>query len=125
MGEFSIIFTARDFNKSIEFYRDRLKLPVVQSWDNGSSEKGIVFQAADGLIEILSLKPGTEYVAPAHFELSIGITDVDIFYQFVKRQGLSIYGEIGDKPWGARTFSLLDPDGVKLIFSEPIQGKAS
>ena len=54
-GEFRCAFFARDYARSLEFYRDELELPVVDAWDHGPDDQGTVFGAASGLIEVLRL----------------------------------------------------------------------
>ena len=114
-GEFRFIFRAQDYEASVAFYRDGLELPIVGSWDRGPAERGTLFQAASGIIEVLALAPGAEYVPPQGMELSYEVDDVDGWYRWVREKGLSIRGELADKPWGHRSFSLTDPDGIKVI----------
>jgi len=121
MGTFTIIFVSKDFNQAVQFYRDKLKFPVLNQWDKGPGNQGCLFRIGEGQIEILSVKPGAEYKQPANFEISMDVEDADQFYAYVKSAGLPIRGEITDKPWGARAFSLTDPDGIKLIFSSRIK----
>jgi catechol 2,3-dioxygenase-like lactoylglutathione lyase family enzyme len=115
VGEFRFIFRAKDYEASVAFYRDGLELPVIGSWDRGLAERGTLFQAASGIIEVLALAPGEEYTPPQGVELAYEVDDVDRWHRRVQKKGLSIRGELADKPWGHRTFSLTDPDGNKVI----------
>jgi catechol 2,3-dioxygenase-like lactoylglutathione lyase family enzyme len=54
-GEIRFIFRAKDYDASVTFYRDGLELPIVGSWDRGPDERGTLFQAASGIIEVLAL----------------------------------------------------------------------
>jgi len=114
-GEFRFIFRAKDYEASVAFYRDGLKLPVIGSWDRGPAERGTLFQAACGIIEVLAFAPEDEYTPPQGVELAYEVDDVDRSYRRVQKKGLSIRGELADKPWGHRAFSLIDPDGNKVI----------
>jgi catechol 2,3-dioxygenase-like lactoylglutathione lyase family enzyme len=114
-GEFRFIFRAKDYEAALAFYRDGLELPIVSSWDRGPAEKGTLFQAGSGIIEVLALAPGAEYVPLQGGELACEVQDVDEWYQRIRDKGLPIRGELADKPWGHRTFSLTDPDGMKVI----------
>jgi catechol 2,3-dioxygenase-like lactoylglutathione lyase family enzyme len=113
--EFRIIFRAQDYPAAVSFYRDGLELPIVGSWDRGPAEKGTLFQAAAGIIEVLALPPGEPYRPPGAIEIAFEVDDVDRWYQRVREKGLPIRGELADKRWGHRAFSLTDPDGVKVI----------
>lgn len=120
-GEFRYIFRAKDYQTSVAFYRDGLELPIVSSWDRGPAEKGTLFQAASGIIEVLALAPGAEY-APVHGgELCYEVDDVDAWYERVQENGLTIRKGLADRPWGHRTFSVTDPDGIKVILFTKIK----
>ncbi|MDY7078363.1 MAG: VOC family protein [Chloroflexota bacterium] len=114
-GEFRFIFRAKEYEASVSFYRDGLELPIVGSWDRGPAERGALFQAASGIIEVLALAPGEEYTPLQGGELAYEVDDVDEWYRRVQEKGLSIRKELTDRPWGHRTFSVTDPDGIKVI----------
>jgi len=113
--EFRFIFRAKDYEASATFYRDGLGLSVVDSWDRGPAERGMLFQAGSGIIEVLALASGEEGVSLQGGELAYEVDDVDEWYRRIQEKGLSIRGELADKPWGHRAFSVTDPDGIKVI----------
>lgn len=113
---FRFIFWPRDYQASVDFYRDMLECPMVMDWDNGPENRGSVFKLGSGEIEMLALAPGKEAIDPKGFELYVEVPDVDAHYQFVQGKGIALRGEIADKPWGHRTFSIGDPNGIKVIF---------
>lgn len=119
-GKFRFIFRTQNYEGSVAFYRDGLGLPVVGSWDRGPAERGTLFQAASGIIEVLALAPGRERVSLQGGELAYEVDDVDGWYQRVQEKGLPIRGELADKPWGHRSFSVTDPDGIKVILYSTI-----
>jgi len=47
--------------------------------------------------------------------LAYEVDDVDEWYRRIQEKGLPIRGELVHKPWGHRTFSITDPDGIKVI----------
>lgn len=114
-GEFRFIFRTKDYEASVTFYRDGLELPIVGSWDRGPAQRGTLFQAATGIIEVLALAPGEEYTPLQGGELAYEVDDVDEWYRRVQERNLPIRGELADKPWGHRAFSVTDPDGIKVI----------
>ncbi|MGD1992944.1 MAG: VOC family protein [Anaerolineae bacterium] len=115
LAEFRLIFRAKDYEPSVAFYRDGLELMIVHSWDRGPDQRGTVFQAASGLIEVLALAADRDYVPPQGVEIAFEVEDVDAWYQRVQQKGLPIQGELANKPWGHRTFSVTDPDNIKVI----------
>jgi len=114
-AEFRIIFRAKDYDASVTFYRDGLELPVVGSWDRGPAERGTLFQAASGIVEVLALPHGEEHTPLQGVELAYEVDGVDARYRRVQEKGLPIRGKLADKPWGHRSFSVTDPDGIKVI----------
>jgi catechol 2,3-dioxygenase-like lactoylglutathione lyase family enzyme len=115
VGEFRFIFRAKDYEASVAFYRDGLELPIISSWDRGPAERGTLFRAGSGVVEVLALHPGETYVPPQGMELSFEVDDVDGWYERVLEKGLPINKGLADKPWGHRTFSVNDPDAIKVI----------
>jgi len=113
---FRFIFRAADYPKAIDFYRNKLEFPVIMDWDRSPAERGTVFKANTGEIEVLAVPPRMEHTHPQGFELCIEVDQVDTFCQFILSKGIRLNGNLSDKPWGHRTFSVLDPDGIKLIF---------
>lgn len=113
---FRFIYWTESYEETIHFYRDLLERPIVKEWDRGINERGTIFNAGGGEIEVLAISPGKVVVQPDGFEVAIEVEDVDDLYQYVKEKKVSIRGEIADKPWGQRTFSVNDPNGIKLIF---------
>src|SRR5688572_25588777 len=87
IGEFRCCFYARDYEKTLAFYRDGLEFPVLSSWDRSLDDRGTLFGAASGVIEVLALprpqqqKPGEDYRAPQGVSLVIEADDVDASYQ--------------------------------------------
>jgi len=46
--------------------------------------------------------------------ISFEVDDVDVEYERLKAEGVQIYQEMQDKPWGERSFVIDDPNGVHL-----------
>jgi len=109
------LFRAQNYDSVIAFYRDGLELPIVHSWDRGPDQRGTVFQAAAGLIEVIALTAGQRFTPAEGLEVGYEVTDVDAWYQRAQEKGLPIVGELSDKPWGDRSFALLDPLGVRVV----------
>lgn len=114
--DFCFIFRAKDYDKTVDFYRNQLECPVIQEWDNGPEQKGTVVYLGGLKVEMLAVTSGKGPIQPQGFELSIEVDDVNAYYQQVQEKGIAILGEIADKPWGQRAFSVNDPNGIKIIF---------
>ena len=53
-GQFRFSFFTHDYEGSVAFYRDALEFPVLESWNRNPDDRGILFGAASGIIEVLA-----------------------------------------------------------------------
>jgi catechol 2,3-dioxygenase-like lactoylglutathione lyase family enzyme len=118
---FQFVFEAKDYEASIRFYGEGLGLPVEHAWDRGA-DRGSIFRAADGFIEVVSNSMGLR--GPHGIGVAIQTEDVESRYRGVVSSGLVAEREAEDSPWGTREFFLLDPDGYAVTFFEE-RGEAS
>jgi catechol 2,3-dioxygenase-like lactoylglutathione lyase family enzyme len=123
--EFRCCFYARDYEKTLAFYRDGLQLPVLQSWDRSPDDRGTLFAAASGIIEVLALPQQrvltgvSDTRPPQGVGLVIEVDDVDVWYQRAVQKGLPITEGLVNQKWRHRSFQLTDPAGVGLyLFSK-------
>lgn len=117
-GQFRYIFTPKDYEAAVAFYRDGLQLPIDHDWDFGGGDCGTVFIAASGMIELLGLHPGADYVRPQGGYLLIQVDDADRWHALARQRGLTITQEPTSFPWGHRILRLADPDGLGIsLFS--------
>lgn len=62
-GEFRFSYFTPEYEATLAFYRDGLGFPVLESWDRNLDDRGTLFTAAFGVIEVLARPGGAE---PAH-----------------------------------------------------------
>ncbi|MBO0868559.1 MAG: VOC family protein [Micromonosporaceae bacterium] len=118
---FHYVFQARDYDAAVRFYGTGLGLPVIDSWDRGS-DKGTMFRAAGGVVEVVSDSLGLR--GPDGRGIAIQVPDVDAVYQSVLDAGLTVEQPPGPRPWGTKEFILLDPDRHAVTFFEtPAESK--
>jgi hypothetical protein len=48
-------------------------------------------------------------------------TDLDALLARLQRDGLSVCSPIGERPWGHREFTVIDPDGYRVTIARPIE----
>jgi catechol 2,3-dioxygenase-like lactoylglutathione lyase family enzyme len=112
MPEFRFLFTAQDYQRSVDFYTEALGLPVVASWDDHG--RGTIVAAADGEIEIFGHDgPG----APPRVTgaaIAWQVADVDAEIVRLRRAGAAILEEPTDRSWGHRNAVISDPDGLRI-----------
>lgn len=53
-----------------------------------------------------------------HLDAFIGVRGVDALYRELDSKGARIIRPLEERPWGQRDFSVEDPDGYLLCFSE-------
>ena len=102
-----IAFPASDFDKSMEFYRDFLELPILQNNENESS-RSTHFTCGNFGILIYEWK---KEFNRAHTGLQLYVKDVDQLYSDLKSKGVRFNGEVRNEPWGGRVVTVRDPDG--------------
>lgn len=117
-GQFRVVFSPKDFEAARAFYRDGLALEVDHEWDYGGGDKGIVFLAASGMIELLGLVKPADYAAPQGIGVLIQVDDADRWHVQAQTKGLRVVQPPTDYPWGHRVLRLADPDGLVVsLFS--------
>ncbi|NNK72278.1 MAG: hypothetical protein HKO94_03705, partial [Flavobacteriaceae bacterium] len=102
---------------------DKLGLHLEHSWDRNKNDKGALFRAGFGLIEVLQLPyedrykiQGLDYRKPQGAFMVIQVWNIDDLFKKYKAAGVSFKQEIVDQEWGHRTFSIIEPNGVTLLF---------
>ena len=87
---------------------------------------------SDWYIELMTrdLPSGISFTLPQREEgeffngkgliISFEVDDVGAEYSRLKAEGLHIYQELQDKPWGERSFVVNDPNGIHLYIYESI-----
>lgn len=58
-------------------------------------------------------------VTPGCLSLYVEVEDVDQSYRDVRASGAPVNGPPQDNPWGDRSFTLLDPNGVRVTLFSP------
>ena len=48
------------------------------------------------------------------------VRDIGELYEELRRQRVEIWHALQDKPWQMREFSIVSPDGHRIVFGEPI-----
>jgi len=127
-GAFRFAYFTDKYKETCDFYVQQLELPMELSWNRNENDKGAVFNAGAGLIEILHLpdsnklfNPGLDYRTPKGAFMVVEVWEIDALYRRYKDKDVQFKQEITDQPWGHRSFSMADPNGVVLFFYEEIQ----
>jgi len=124
-GQFRFGYVTPKYDATVAFYRDDLQLVVLESWDRSAEDRGTLFAAASGIIEVL-LRSKSRAAShcwddrpPQGVLMVIEVPDVEQTYRRAVERRLAIQQELALQPWGHRSFCLREPNGLTLyLFSE-------
>jgi len=121
-GQFRFSYFTAEYEKTVAFYRDGLRLPLIEDWDRNSEDQGTLFGAASRLIEVLKRPESGD---SSHFFderppqgafMVIEVEDVEWMYRQVIDKGLPIQQQLTTQRWGHRSFCVREPNGLTLYF---------
>ncbi len=129
-GQFRFSYFTPEYESTVAFYRDDLELPILESWDRNPDDRGTLFGAASGAIEVLTLPKGGESShlwddrPPQGAFMVIEVEDVEQSYRRAVQKGLPIQEDLTTQAWGHRSFCVREPNGLTLYFFSEIQNAA-
>lgn len=119
-----------DVMEAVAFYRDKLSFEVDLTLEN---ENGTTFFAIVELGDsniMFDVQPNLEIDEDQRRRVRSDVVinlllpdnmDIDAYYDRVKAQDVEIVGEIGERYWGNREFSISDLNGYRIVFAVPIK----
>jgi catechol 2,3-dioxygenase-like lactoylglutathione lyase family enzyme len=117
--EFRFAFFARDFARSVSFYRDTLGMQLTSGWDRPDGKGALLAANQSSVIEIYGAAEGQTYTGsqPAALNLALRLAQaagVDDFYTRLVSCGVQVAGPPENRSWGHRSFIVFDPDGIPI-----------
>lgn len=107
----SAVFYSNDILKLIPFYRNLLGFKL-----ESQSERFVSFIFPNG--GRLGIKNQTEErEVPGYQTVFIRVDNIAPVYDDLKNKSVKFYKELRENPWG-KEFSILDPDGNKVLYIE-------
>ena len=121
-------FTVDDIQRSLTWYRDIMGFAVGDKWEDDGKLLGAELKAGPIVFMIGQddWKKGRDRVKGEGFRIYCQTDqDVDRLADGIKARGGagSLAQEPRDEEWGARAFTVVDPDGYKITISTPIKAK--
>jgi uncharacterized glyoxalase superfamily protein PhnB len=116
-GAASVSLTVKDIEKSLAWYTGVMGLGVERFVERDGKPMFVALKAGDVRISLNQDDgaKGWERVKGLGFSVNISVTeDIDAIADRIKASGGTLDSEPVDAAWGARFFSLTDPDGYKL-----------
>jgi catechol 2,3-dioxygenase-like lactoylglutathione lyase family enzyme len=122
----SIVLIVSDLGRSVEFYRDKLGMPVRYSGE------GFVTLDAGGVpFQLEALSEATKTLGAAavladreaghRLALTARVDDVDAAYRELKDRGVEFIKAPTDMSWGHRNADFVDPDGNIWVLYKPLE----
>jgi len=122
-GAFRFTYFTDKYQETCDFYSDQLDFKLEHGWDRNEHDKGALFKAGAGLIEILHLpadkekrSAGLDYRTPQGTFMCIQVWDIDELFDQYKSREIPFKQEVTDQSWGHRSFSAIEPNGLVLFF---------
>lgn len=122
-GAFRFAYFTTKYDETLRFYTDKLGFDLEHSWDRNDHDKGALFKAGVGLIEVLLHPvddahkcPGLDYRSAQGAFAVIQVWDIDELFQRLNSAGVPFEQEVTDQSWGHRSFSVIEPNGLLLHF---------
>ncbi len=104
---------ANDIGTTIEWFVTRLGFTEVFRYDGYAS---VERDGAELHLFQMAIDP-----KKTDFMVYLRVTGIDALYAEMQPRGvIHPNGALGEKPWGMREFSVLDPNGTLLTFGEPV-----
>jgi len=122
-GAFRFTYFTEKYDETCSFYENKLDFDLAHSWDRNDHDKGALFKAGVGLIEVLLLPhneeykyAGLDYRNPKGAFMCVQVWNIDELFNKYKADGVPFKQEITDQSWGHRSFSVIEPNGLILFF---------
>ena len=110
-----VILYVHDFEKTMDFYRDTLKLPVKMQQDTyvefDTGNITLSINTRKDVKEITGLPVPKDLTKAQTFEVGFVVEDVVKTIEKLRQQGVIILKEPVTKPWGQTVAYVADPDG--------------
>lgn len=126
-GQFRFAYFTPKYEETVAFYRHGLELPSIEVWNRGPDDRGTLFGAASGVIEVLALpdKAQSDHLwddrPPQGAFMVIEVDQVELLYQRAVEKGLPIQDALKDQSWGHRSFCVREPNGLTLNFFSEVE----
>ena len=112
--------TVNDLQKSMAFYVDALGFVVHERWEMEGELRGVMLRAGRSRIGLSQddFAKGRDRVKGVG--MSIWLTteqDLEKLVARIRQHGIPLDQELAEMEWGGRAFSVVDPDGFRLTFT--------
>lgn len=127
-----IALTTEAFDEAVEFYRDRLGLPVIKQWQEAEGQGAILALGLQTTLELFNeaqaatvdhLETGRRVSGPVR--LALEVPDAQEATTRWHSAGAALLSQPKEMPWGGRNARVQTPDGMQVTLYEPPADPAS
>ena len=121
----NVIRHTLNYDTMRRFYGEALGFPVIESWDEGTANRGTVFGiSGGGTLEVLHLGDVPQPAVPiVNLDVVIQVDDAHAWHDHLHAKGVTIARGLETQEWGHRSFGVDDPDGLRLWFVEHLKAE--
>jgi catechol 2,3-dioxygenase-like lactoylglutathione lyase family enzyme len=119
--EVRIVLTVERFDQAVEFYRDRLRLPVVEQWQTAEGNGVILALGPHTTLELFDgaqadfvdrMEVGRRVSGPVRLALSV--QDAEAVAGAFEQAGAHLLSQPKQMPWGDYNARIETPDGMQV-----------
>ncbi|MFP5371351.1 MAG: VOC family protein [Actinomycetes bacterium] len=109
-----VLLRPGDFDASVRFYEGVVGLVRYREW-GVPPFRGVVYFLGGGYLE---LSESGDPQPPRGFRLWLQVPDLAAAEQHLRERGATVAEPPRRQPWGLHEMSVVDPDGLELVFVE-------
>ena len=113
VSEFRLMLYPKNFELMQQFYAKTLGFPILNQWNHGPNNRGVMFDLQASVIELLSFEGEHRPVQGA--QLSLEVQNVIQLWEQLQKQ-VTIHFELRENDWGDISFAIEDPEGLIITF---------
>jgi len=113
--ELRVVRETDRFDEACAFFGELLGWPVTHGWDDGPHQRGRIFGFGDSArVELIEVTPGAARRIEGVF-CSFECDDVAAVHDRITGADVPIDDPLADRPWGHRSFAVIEPSGMRLV----------
>lgn len=125
--EVRIVLTVERFDEVVQFYRDRLGLPVVEQWQTAEGRGVILTLGQHTTLELFDasqavfvdqMEVGKRVSGPVRLALSV--EDVEAGIEMFQQAGARVLSSPKMMPWGDCNARVEPPDGMQITIYQTV-----